>query len=48
VRAGIFNARKACSANTYVALDIGSVGELLAPYGELEEEEAFAIIFRDH
>jgi 5-methyltetrahydrofolate--homocysteine methyltransferase len=41
VEAGIENARKACGKNTRVALDIGPIGELLEPYGALEEAQAY-------
>ena len=43
VSAAVANARKACDTHTRVALDIGSIGEILAPYGDFEEEEMFSV-----
>jgi 5-methyltetrahydrofolate--homocysteine methyltransferase len=48
VRAAVENARAACLSKpgSKVALDIGSLGELLEPYGELGAERAGAL-FRE-
>ncbi len=40
IKAAVAYARAACAAVTRVALDIGSLGELLEPYGELDRERA--------
>ncbi len=40
VRAAIRNARAAAGEKARVALDAGPLGQLLEPYGDLEEEEA--------
>ena len=45
IGAAVRNARKACSAHpgTKVALDIGPIGKMLAPLGDLSFEEAYDI-----
>ncbi len=45
VAAGVKNAKEACAdfAKTFVALDLGPTGKLLAPYGDLPFEEAVNI-----
>ena len=45
IGAGIRNAKKACSAypGSKVALDIGPIGKMLAPLGDLSFEEAYDI-----
>ena len=43
VSAAVANARKACFTHTRVALDIGPIGEMPAPYGDYEEEEMFSV-----
>lgn len=45
VAAGVKNAKEACApfAKTFVALDLGPTGKLLAPYGDLPFEEAVDI-----
>lgn len=39
----VHNAQKLCKRKTYCALDIGSLGVLLQPYGKLDFEEAVKI-----
>lgn len=43
IDAAIANARKACGETAYVALDIGPSGKMLAPYGDLDFEDAVAL-----
>lgn len=44
IKAGVKNAKTACKGtNTYVALDIGPIGQLLEPTGTLKFEEAYDI-----
>ncbi|MBR6510665.1 MAG: homocysteine S-methyltransferase family protein, partial [Phascolarctobacterium sp.] len=45
VAAGVKNAKEACAPfeKTFVALDLGPTGKLLAPYGDLPFEEAVDI-----
>lgn len=44
IKAGIANARKACEGtDTLVALDLGTIGQLLEPTGTLTFEEAYEI-----
>ena len=44
ISAGIANARKAAKAgNAFVALDIGPTSKLLAPFGDLDFEEAVSV-----
>lgn len=44
IKTGIKNAKTACKdTNTYVALDIGPIGQLLEPTGTLKFEEAYDI-----
>jgi len=41
ITAAVTAAKHACNETTKVALDIGPTGQLLEPYGDLEEEEAY-------
>ncbi len=41
VAAGVALAKKAADGRAYTALDIGSTGKLLKPYGDLDFEEAY-------
>ena len=41
VAAGVSLAKKAADGHAYTALDIGSTGKLLKPYGDLDFEEAY-------
>lgn len=44
IEAGVKNAKKACKGtNSYAALDIGPIGQLLEPTGTLKFEEAYDI-----
>ncbi len=46
IKAAVSNARAACGNCTQVALDIGSLGEFIEPYGDMACEEA-ASLFRE-
>jgi len=43
VTAAIKNAKAACGRNAFVALDIGPSGKMLAPYGDLDFEDAVSL-----
>ena len=43
ITAAIANAKQACGERAYVALDIGPSGKMLAPYGDLQFEDAVAL-----
>lgn len=46
IKAAIQNAGAACTADTQVALDIGSLGELIEPYGDMSIDQARSL-FRE-